>query len=84
MKFTIWICFGILALAACTVRVEAQSTYLGMDRNDYPGNAAMKTLREYVRFYRVLVEQSAGREPQQLAREPASGGGNRLWISALV
>lgn len=37
-------------LGLCAVRVEAQSTYLGMDRNDYPGSAAMKTLRSTFAF----------------------------------
>jgi hypothetical protein len=42
--------WAIVALAFCAMTVEAQSTYLGMDRNEYPGNAAMKTLRSTFAF----------------------------------
>jgi hypothetical protein len=44
VKFVTGICCGIVTLGLFALRIEAQNTYLGMDRNDYPGNAAMKTL----------------------------------------
>lgn len=41
---------GIILLGLFAPRAEAQKTYLGLDRNDYPGNAAMKTLRSTFAF----------------------------------
>jgi hypothetical protein len=41
---------GIILLGLCATNADAQKTYLGMDRNDYPGNAAMKTLRNTFAF----------------------------------
>lgn len=40
----------LLALAASAITVDAQSTYLGVDRNDYPGDAAMRTMRQTFAF----------------------------------
>ena len=44
--------FGALLLAVmmAAITADAQKTYLGVDRNDYPGDAAMKTLRQTFAF----------------------------------
>ena len=36
----------IAALIVCCATLHAQATYLGFDRNDYPGDANLKTLRQ--------------------------------------
>ena len=44
------ISFAVIAIALCAITVEAQDSYLGVDRNDYPGNAVMKALRNTFAF----------------------------------
>jgi hypothetical protein len=52
MRLVSWIALPVLALAVCApTRISAQapaspSTYLGFDRNDYPGDAALPLLRK--------------------------------------
>jgi len=40
----------LLVLLATMAQAQSPRTYLGMDRNDYPGDAAMKTLRQTFAF----------------------------------
>lgn len=40
----------VVALAAVVVTAEAQTAHLGLDRNDYPGDAAMTALRDTFAF----------------------------------
>ena len=44
------LCALFLVVTAFTISSAAQSTYLGMDRNDYPGDAVMRTLHETFAF----------------------------------
>jgi hypothetical protein len=40
----------LLGIVVMATAAHAQGTYLGVDRNDYPGDAAMKTLRQTFAF----------------------------------
>jgi len=44
------IAVACLASMTTIARAQSQRTYVGMDRNDYPGDSAMKTLRETFAF----------------------------------
>ena len=67
---------GILALCLCSAGVEAQSAYLGMDRNDYPGDAAMKTMHGTFAFTGYWLNNPPGEERN-------NWHGNRTRIEAL-
>jgi Rv2525c-like, glycoside hydrolase-like domain len=41
---------GVVAVLLLMLQAKAQTAYLGFDRNDYPGDAAMKKLRETYAF----------------------------------
>jgi hypothetical protein len=45
MRFTRFVALSFLCITLC-VRSHAQTSYLGFDRNDYPGDANLKTLRQ--------------------------------------
>src|SRR4051794_17098259 len=40
----------MVAVAAFVLTANAQTAYLGVDRNDYPGDAAMKSMRDNFAF----------------------------------
>ncbi len=73
----------LLAVAALTIAAAAQSTYLGMDRNDYPGDAAMKTLRETFAFTGYWLNNPPGekRNTWQGNRKTIRGSGLRLPVA---
>jgi hypothetical protein len=70
------ICAVFLVLAASTISSAAQNTYLGMDRNDYPGDAAMKTLRETFAFTGYWLNNPPGEKRN-------SWQGNRKRVGGL-
>jgi hypothetical protein len=45
-----WCLTLLVAVMACAVNAQPQSSYLGMDRNDYPGDEVMKSLRQTFTF----------------------------------
>jgi len=43
-------CAALLLISACIAQAQSQRNYLGMDRNDYPGDSEMKSLRKTFAF----------------------------------
>src|SRR5208283_657919 len=41
---------ALLVFCSLNLRAQKQATYLGMDRNDYPGDASMASLRKTFAF----------------------------------
>ena len=59
---------------------QQHPTFLGMDRNDYPGDANMQALRKTFRVHRILAEQSAWRGTKHVGREAQSLGSDGLRL----
>ncbi len=76
MKLATAIFGGILVLSLCSVGGEAQSAYLGIDRNDYPGDAAMKTMRGTFAFTGYWLNNPPGEDRN-------NWHGNRARIEAM-
>lgn len=66
----------LLAVALIAIAANAQSTHLGMDRNEYPGDAAMKTLRGTFSFTGYWLNNPPGEKHN-------TWQGNRQSIDAL-
>lgn len=66
----------LLALTMAAIAAHAQSTYLGVDRNDYPGDAAMKTMRQTFAFTGYWLNSPPGEKRN-------TWGGNRQAIESL-
>ena len=60
------------------------STYLGFDRNDYPGDENLKLLRQTFSYAGFWLNHPPGEEDQHLGREAAGVAIGRLRISRAV
>ena len=64
--------------------LAAQSTFLGMDRNDYPGDASMKALKKTFAFTGYWLNNPPGATSNTWTGKRADAAADGLWISAPV
>ena len=60
---------AVVILSCATCQAENVS-YVGFDRNDYPGDANLKALSQSFSLHRLLAQLSSRREDEHLDRSP--------------
>ena len=73
-RFRVTFVMVLMVFTLVDMRAQAQHTYIGMDRNDYPGDANMASAQE-VRVHRILAERSSRRQSQHVAGQAQNDAG---------